>query len=102
MIILCGSAAILMDRSQCLQIESSTSSSISALLGSTTGFDLGSFEILNVLKELPDVVKVYAAEDDNEVVVYADDNIPLTAENNPIHLESKSPAQNKLRLKVVN
>ena len=90
-------SSYLLDRSQCVQIESSFSSRMSVPWGVPQGSILGPLLFLLYINELPDIVKeatdhAHGDEADiseEEIVVYADDNTPITADHNPLTLQNK-------------
>ena len=83
----------LLDRTQCVQIESAFSPSIPVPWGVPQVSILGPLLFLFFLNELPDIVKETPGDtlddNDSEIVIYADDNTPMTSDKDPLALQTK-------------
>ena len=94
-------SSYLTERSQCVQVESALSPPLLVQWGVPQGSILGPLLFLLFLNELPETVKEPSESHDDppneindaEIIVYADDNSPLTADTDPFVLQKK--AQNE-------
>ena len=90
-------SSYLLERSQCFQVESSFSHTFPVPWGVAQGSIVGPLLFLLFLNELPDIVKNVPNEDlleadhtkDNEIVIYADDNTPISGDKDPMVLQEK-------------
>ena len=85
----------LTDRHQAVQVESATSPLLPVPYGVPQGSILGPLLFLIFINELPEVVKIKDTEEDTpkdteaDMVIYADDNTPFTADKDPTVLQVK-------------
>ena len=79
----------ILGRSQCVQVESKISDPLPLPWGVPQGSILGPLLFLLYINELAEAVKVESNDEDADVIVYADDNTPISADRDPDILEVK-------------
>ena len=89
----------LVDRSQCVQIESAFSPFLPIKWGVPQGSILGPLIFIIFINELPEIVETFNSPMDSSIVVFADDNTPMSKHKNPDQLIENLEVQ---ALKVTN
>ena len=84
-------SSYIIGRSQCVQVESKISDPLPLPWGVPQGSILGPLLFLLYINELAEAVKVESNiyNEDADVIVYADDNTPISADRDPDILEVK-------------